>query len=136
MDSGVENLNEDVDKLLECSALQRIIAQIDVSFSNPLIEAWWRSLKHQWLFLSHLDNLVTLRRLIEFYVVEHNQTIPHHAFNGQTPDEMYIGHGTTVPDELAERRRAARRKRVELKRDTACSNCSQAGAVLRQGVAA
>lgn len=85
---------------------------------------------------NHLDNLTTLRRLIEFYVVEHNQTIPHNAFDGQTPDEMYIGHGTTVPDELAERRRAARRRRLEVNRDATCSSCSQAGAALREVVAA
>jgi len=41
MDSGVENLNKDVNRLLQSTALQRIIAQIDVSFSNSLIEAWW-----------------------------------------------------------------------------------------------
>ena len=60
MDSGVENLNKDVDKLLEGGTLERVIAQIDVTFSNSLIESWWRSLKHQWLFLNHLDNVVTL----------------------------------------------------------------------------
>jgi putative transposase len=43
MDSGVENLNGDVDPLFEGSALHRVIAQVDVSFSNSLIEAWWRS---------------------------------------------------------------------------------------------
>ena len=39
MDSGVENLNKDVDKLLEGNTLERVIAQIDVTFSNSLIEA-------------------------------------------------------------------------------------------------
>jgi len=49
MDSGVENLNGAVDDLFDATALRRVIAQIDVSFSNSLIEAWWRILKHQWL---------------------------------------------------------------------------------------
>ncbi|MBN1611873.1 MAG: DDE-type integrase/transposase/recombinase [Polyangiaceae bacterium] len=136
MDSGVENLNKDVDALFSGSALQRIIAQIDVSFSNSLIEAWWRSLKFQWLFLHHLDNLATLRRLIEFYVVEHNRTIPHNAFRGQTPDEMYFGRGSTVPDELAERRREARKRRVEQNRRTACTNCRQDESPLDEDIAA
>jgi hypothetical protein len=43
MDSGVENLNGDVDPLFDGGALQRVIAQTDVSFSNSLIEAWWRA---------------------------------------------------------------------------------------------
>ena len=67
MDSGVENLNGDVDPLFDGGALQRVIAQTDVSFSNSLIEAWWRALKHRWLFLHPLDNLATVKRLIEFY---------------------------------------------------------------------
>ena len=51
MDSGVENLNGAVDDLFDTTGLRRVIAQIDVSFSNSLIEAWWRILKHQWLYL-------------------------------------------------------------------------------------
>lgn len=136
MDSGVENLNKDVDQLFEGSILERVIAQIDVTFSNSLIEAWWRSLKHQWLFLNHLDSLATLRKLIEFYVAEHNQIMPHSAFRGQTPDEMYFGRGETVPDELAARRRDARRDRVEHNRDIACADCLRSRTDLRQDVAA
>jgi hypothetical protein len=30
-----------VDEAFEGSALQRVIAQIDVSFSHSLFEAWW-----------------------------------------------------------------------------------------------
>ena len=45
MDSGVENLTHDVDKLLEGGTIERTIVQIDVSFSNSLIECWWRYLK-------------------------------------------------------------------------------------------
>jgi rhodanese-related sulfurtransferase/predicted small secreted protein len=56
-----------------------------VSVSNSLIEAWWRSLKHRWLFLHPLDNLATVRRLVEFYVIEHNERIPHGAFQGSAP---------------------------------------------------
>jgi len=117
MVSGVENLNRDVDQLLEGGTLERVIAQIDVTFSNSLIEAWWRSLKHQWLFVNHLDSLDTLRKLVEFYVEKHNDTLPHNAFRGQTPNEMYFGRGETVPDELVKRRREARRSRVEHNRN-------------------
>jgi hypothetical protein len=42
-------------------ALRRVIAQIDVTFSNSLIEAWWRALKHRCLFLHPLDNLATFQ---------------------------------------------------------------------------
>ena len=39
---------------------------------------------------------------VRFYVEQHNTVIPHSAFRGQTPDEMYFGTGAAVPDQLAE----------------------------------
>ena len=38
-----------------------------------------------------------------FYVHEHNHVLPHSAFRGRTPDEMYFGTGMAVPAELASR---------------------------------
>jgi hypothetical protein len=78
-----------------------------------MIEAWWRSLKHQWLFLHSLDSVTTVRRLVTFYVDEHNRVLPHSAFRGQTPNEMYFGTGDAVPADLTSRAAAARRGRVE-----------------------
>ena len=46
-------------------------------------------------------------------VREHNSVIPHAAFRGQTPDEVYFGRGNGVPDELAEARAVARERRME-----------------------
>jgi hypothetical protein len=69
------------------------LAVTELKFSNSMIEAWWRSLKHQWLFLHSLDSATTVRRLVEFYVLEHNRVVPHSAFRRQTPDEMYFGTG-------------------------------------------
>ncbi|MBK7585837.1 MAG: DDE-type integrase/transposase/recombinase [Myxococcales bacterium] len=125
MDSGAENLNASVDELFLDGVLRRVIAQIDVSFSNSLIESWWRSLKHQWLYLHPLDNMATVNRLVEFYVTEHNERMPHSAFDGQTPDEMYFGRGARVPDELAARRQEARKRRLEHIRQQACDRCSR-----------
>ena len=73
--------------------LRRLLAFTELKFSNSMIEAWWRSLKHQWLFLHPLDSVATIRRLVAFYVDEHNHVLPHSAFRGQTPDEMYFGTG-------------------------------------------
>jgi hypothetical protein len=89
-----------------------------------MIEAWWRVLRFGWLFINQLDNIATLRRLIEFYVNEHNQRMPHGALDGQTPDEMYFGRGATIPDELAKKRREARRRRVEQNQRVTCGECS------------
>jgi hypothetical protein len=89
-----------------------------------MIEAWWRALKHQWLFLHSLDSVTTVRRLVAFYVDEHNRVLPHSAFRGQTPDEMYFGTGDTVPADLMLRTTAARRARLEANRSASCATCS------------
>jgi hypothetical protein len=75
------------------------------------------------LYLNDLDSIATLRGLVEFYVTEHNQRMPHSAFEGQTPDEMYFGRGVSIPDELAERRRDARQRRVEQNQRVSCTTC-------------
>ncbi|HET7439096.1 MAG TPA: integrase core domain-containing protein, partial [Nitrospira sp.] len=85
-----------VDELIITGVLRRVLAFTELRFSNSMIEAWWRSLKHQWLFLHSLDGVTTVRRLVEFYVGEHNRVLPHSAFRGQTPEEMYFGTGDTI----------------------------------------
>ena len=35
-----------------------------------------------------------------FYVAAHNAEIPHSAFRGQTPDQMYYGRGHGIPEQL------------------------------------
>ena len=67
---------------------------------------------------------------------EHNQTMPHNAFEGQTPDEMYFGRGEAVPDELTRKRQEARRSRIEQNQDIACCNCPRAGTSASEDVAA
>ena len=106
-DAGVENVNAQVDELITTGVLRRVLAFTDLKFSNSMIEAWWRSLKHQWLFLHSLDNVTTVLRLVAFYVEQHNSVLPHSAFQGQTPDEMYFGTGDMVPADLHSRAAAA-----------------------------
>ena len=77
----------------------------------------------QWLFLHSLDSVATVRRLVAFYVDEHNRVLPHSAFRGQTPDEMYFGTGDAVPPDLRARAAAARRARVEANRSASCQTC-------------
>jgi putative transposase len=122
-DAGVENVNAQVDQLIATGVLRRLLAFTELRFSNSMIEAWWRSLKHHWLYLHPLDSVATIRRLVAFYVDEHNHVLPHSAFRGQTPDEMYFGTGDTVPADLRSRAAAARRARVEANRSASCAAC-------------
>jgi hypothetical protein len=69
---------------------------------------------------NRLDSLITVDRLVAVYVEEHNARVPHSAFDGQTPDEMY---GRRVPAELAVARAEARRRRLEVHRAVRCAVC-------------
>ena len=101
----------------------RILAQVDVSFSNSMIEAVWRSLRHQWLYLHSLDSFAAVERLVGFYVSEHNSTMPHSAFAGQTPDEIYFGHDADVEKNLVAARHQARNARMATNRRASCGVC-------------
>ena len=123
-DGGVENHNGSVDELIASGLLRRVLAMTEIRFSNSLIEAWRRALKHQWLFLHQLDSVAKIRKLVGFYVEEHNARLPHSAFCGQTPDEMYFGTGDDVPAKLADARQAARQARLQANRARRCVVCA------------
>jgi len=114
-DSGVENVNQEVNALFESGPLRRVLAQVEVSFSNSMIEAWRRSLKHGWLYLHQLGTFAALEKLIAFYVEQHNSVVP--------PDEMHFGRGDLVPLELAAGHARARAARLESNRERPCAAC-------------
>jgi putative transposase len=69
-------------------------------------------------------------------VTEHNERIPHDAFEGQTPDEVYFGRGAQVPNDLAVRRREARQQRVARNREAACAACPRGSPLSSEDIAA
>jgi transposase InsO family protein len=127
-DAAVENVNAHVDALIATGVLRRLLAFTELKFSNSMIEAWWRVLKHQWLFLHPLDSVTTIHRLVAFYVHEHNHVLPHSAFRGQTPDEMYFGIADAVPADLRARAADARRARVAANQSASCETCPSVNA--------
>ena len=124
VDGGSENFNGRVDELVTSGILRRVLAQTDITFSNSMIEAFWRTLKHRWLFLDTLDTVEAVRRHVTFYVNAHNTEIPHSAFAGQTPDEVYFGRGDHVPAQLAAKRLEAQEAHREANHRQVCSACT------------
>ena len=82
-DKGVENVNDVVDGSLDFSQLTRILAQVEVSFPNSMIESFWRKIKYSFLFKYNRDSLATVKRLIAKFIDEYNTVMPHSAFRGQ-----------------------------------------------------
>ncbi len=52
------------------------------------------------LYLHSLESFTQLGELIDAYVKEHNTRMPHHAFGGQTPNEVYFDQADRVRDLL------------------------------------
>jgi hypothetical protein len=115
-DGGVENVNARVDDLISSGVLRRLLAMTEIAFLNSMIESWWRT-------LNTLDSVSSLRRLVSFYVEKHNTRLPHSAFRGETPDEMYLGTGGHVTHELDSRRKEARAARLATNRAAFCKTC-------------
>lgn len=124
-DSGSENLNKDVDSLIENNVMRRTIAQIEVVQSNSMIEAFFRRLKHAWLFVHPLPSLAAVTHLTEQYIHDHNQLIPHAALAGATPAEAFHGRWSQNDREkLEDGGRAARIARMQENRDAGCQRCA------------
>ena len=124
-DSGVENVNADVDEALKNTGIERILAQVEVSYSNSMVEALWRQIKHAWLFINRLDTFATVERLVAFYVEQHNSVMPFHVLKGRTPDEVFKG-AVDLPERLREAHRDAIRDRVAANRRLSCDSCQVA----------
>jgi len=123
VDGGVENFNSAVDEVINTGLLKRVLAQTEIRSSNSMIESWWRVLKHQWLYINQMDSLETVGNLVEFYVSQHNSHLPHSAFRGQPPDEMYFGTGNDVPEKLEAARQTAQHQRLTTNRSLSCKRC-------------
>ena len=130
VDGGTENFNGPVDELINSGLLHRVLAGTEITYSNSMIESWWRVLKHQWLYLNTLDTVRAVKKLVAFYVEEHNSGLPHSAFRGQTPDEMYFKTGDRIPEELEAARQEARQARAEANRKQDCEACELLAASL------
>jgi len=72
------------------------------------------------LFKYNLDSLATVKRLIAKYIDEYNTIMPHSAFRGRTPDEMFFSTTPDIEKRLAEERARVREKRIEFNRALSC----------------
>lgn len=90
-DDGTGNQNKEVDSLVEAGRILRTLVQIDVEFSNSMIEALFRSLKYRWLCILSLPTFEAVCRAVEEYLTDHNNRIPHYALGGAMPFEVFSG---------------------------------------------
>ena len=124
VDSGTENLNRHVDTLVKTGLIKRTIEQIDISFSNSMIESFFRTIKHRWLFMLSLDDIECIRKYVGEFIEDYNTLIPHSALRGATPLEMYFGNWLPAQmDELERAEEQAREERRIANLSSACGFC-------------
>ena len=62
---------------------------------NVFVERLWKSIKYEEVYLHAYDTVSAAQQGLERYLMFYNQTRPHQALAGQTPDGVYFDHLTT-----------------------------------------
>lgn len=124
-DGGRENNNDIVDQIIYVRKIQKLIAKVDIHYSNSIVEVLFRSLKHNFLFHQLPKNPLSLKRKVNFYFNQHNNVIPHNAHKGATPREKILGQWTKENEEFLKRKRQeALQKRRSFPVQKVCSQCT------------
>ena len=89
VDGGSENKGRVVDSIEAAGQIRKEVARFEITFSNSIVEAVFRSLKHNYLYHKEVISVASLTRHANFWFTEHNEKIPHTAFNGETPLERF-----------------------------------------------
>jgi hypothetical protein len=88
-DGGGENRSNEVTTLQGVGHFRRQVARFEISSSNAMVETLFRSLKHNYLFHQRIIGLASLKHHVDFWFKDHNERIPHTAFEGETPFERF-----------------------------------------------
>ncbi len=87
-DEGSENTGELPVRLLLGRGIRQLIAKKDIRYSNSMIEAVFRQLKQRFI-LKPVKTYQSLGRLLNKFVDQYNNIIPHTMLLGATPREAY-----------------------------------------------
>lgn len=89
VDGGSENKGPGVQELELEGAFTKKVARFEISYSNSMVEALFRQLKNNYLYSQKIDSIKSLFKHAKFWFGEHNDVIPHTAFDGETPLERF-----------------------------------------------
>ena len=124
VDSGTENLNNEVASLMQVGLIERVIAQTEIDFSNSMIERFFRTIKHKWLYLVSLPTFDAAHSAIGRYMTDYNHLIPLHVLGGGTPFEMWSDkRSEAAKAELAPPQMNARDNRKTYNKTVSCGLC-------------
>jgi len=92
-DGGSENVNSIVSTFINSPLIpiEHIIAQKDVMFSNSMIEAINKVIKHQFLFPKEIHSGNSLKSILKEVIHSYNTIRPQMSLGGNTPQETFNG---------------------------------------------
>lgn len=121
-DDGSENSGE-VDVFLNGSGrlIKKLIAQVDIHFSNSMVEAVNKIMKYRFLFPKNLVSFQDVIHTLKTAVPEYNSR-PSGVLFGYSPNQVLDG---AIPDKhrFGENIKEAASKRPELNKTEACEAC-------------
>ncbi len=125
MDGGPENYNFPVLRFSTSHRLQRLIAMVDIHFSNSMAESLFRCLKSNFLNTEDIQNKSEVEKKVSFYFNEHNEKIPKALFKGATPKEIYLNlWNQDHVEELKRNLFLAREHRIKIFQNKSCLVCT------------
>lgn len=90
-DNGSENVNTVVADFTSSNYIKYLIAQKDVSFSNSMIEAINKIIKHQFLYHKDIADRKCLESVFKETVSIYNNIRPQMSLHGNTPIQTFEG---------------------------------------------
>ena len=124
VDGGTENNNDTVEEYLkkEAVSIEKIVAQVDIEFSNSMIEAVNRSLKQRYLYYHVYPDINYLIKILEKAIYDYNEKCPHSSHKGLTLREALEGKTLNRAEIIVQLERT-RKNRIEENRKANCGVC-------------
>ena len=121
-DGGSENINTVVSDFTSSNYIKHIIAQKDVVFSNSMIEAINKVIKHQFLHPKEIPDRNKLEIILKETVSIYNTIRPQMSLHGNTPIQTFKGIAMDFSI-YSQRFQAQKTIRIQENRKTKCQKC-------------
>jgi len=123
-DGGSENTNSKIESFINFvnGNITHKVAQRDVVFSNAMIEAFNKVLKHQFLIPEHPKSKKQLRILLSFAIETYNNHKPQLNLEGNTTNEMFLNNTINLISYQAAFK-SHKKFRIEANKQYNCKSC-------------
>lgn len=94
-DQGCQFTSQEFTGLLNDHGIQISMDGTGCWRDNVFVERLWRSVKYEEVYLRAYDSISAARQGVGQYLTFYNQTRPHRALDGKTPEQVYCDNLTT-----------------------------------------